>query len=240
VLLAEDQGAALEGGHMPYLVCVEELDRNWIAHVPDLPGCFSQHEQREQAITQVPPAVEAYLSWCKGHNLFVSGLTGPMIVSEVIRAWNYENGEEVNAFFACDRPPLLLEEVREIEELLNASRIDFHKSIAEVDFSDLDEQLPEERWSIRGVIQHVASAENWYLDRLGLALPSDQLPVDVMELLEKVRNQSMRMLPELVKRTGVVTMAGETWSSRKVVRRMLWHERDHTDHVQKLRMALIG
>jgi hypothetical protein len=163
-----------------------------------------------------------------------------MIVSEVIRAWNYENGEEVNAFFACDRPPLLTEEIREIEGLLNASRIDFNKSIAEVDFSDLDTQLPEERWSIRGVIEHVARAENWYLDRVGLALPSDQLPADIMELLAGVRNQSMKMLPELVKRTGVVTLAGETWSSRKVVRRMLWHERDHNEHVHKMRMALIG
>lgn len=225
---------------MPYLVCVEELDRNWIAHVPDLPGCYSQQAQREQAITLVPQAVEDYLNWCKGHSLFVSGLSGPMIVSEVIRAWNYENGVEVNAFFACDRPPLVMEEIREIEGILQATRVDLNKAIAEVDFSDLDVQLPEERWTIRGVIEHVAQSENWYLDRLGLALPSDQLPPEAMDQLEGIRNHSITMLPELARRTGVVTLAGETWSSRKVVRRMLWHERDHTEHIRKMRLALVG
>lgn len=225
---------------MPYLVCVEELERNWIAHVPDLPGCFSQHQQREQAIAQVPQTVQDYLKWCQGHSLFVSGLSGPMIVSEVIRAWDYEYGEEVNAFFASDRPPLALEEMREIEELLRATRIDLHKAIAEVDFSDLDVQIPGERWTIRGVVEHVAQSENWYLDRIGLALPSVQVPPDPMDQLEQIRDHCLKMLPELVKRTGVVTLAGETWSSRKVVRRMLWHERDHTDHIRKMRLALIG
>lgn len=225
---------------MPYLVCVEEMDRNWIAHVPDLPGCFSHASQREHAITQVPQAVDDYLSWCEGHNLFVSGLSGPMIVSEVVRSWNYEEGEEVNAFFACDRPPLVMEEIREIEELLRAVRMDFHNSLADVDISDLDVQLPDERWTIRGVIEHVARAENWYLDRVGLALPSDQVPAETMDQLEQIRMQSIKVLPELARRTGVVTLAGETWSSRKVVRRMLWHERDHTEHVRKMRMALIG
>jgi hypothetical protein len=28
------------------------------------------------------------------------------------------------------------------------------------------------------------------------------------------------------------------WSARKVLRRTLWHERDHTDHILKLRAVL--
>jgi hypothetical protein len=32
----------------------------------------------------------------------------------------------------------------------------------------------------------------------------------------------------------VVGKEGELWSPRKVVRRMLWHERDHIEHIQKL------
>jgi ferritin len=33
----------------------------------------------------------------------------------------------------------------------------------------------------------------------------------------------------------VVGVNGEFWSPRKVLRRALWHERDHTEHIRKLR-----
>jgi len=77
---------------MSYLVCVEESEGRWIAHVPDLPGCFVQHAQLERAIQAVPEAVEAYVAWCEGHGLRISGLSDPMIVAEVIRTWESEDG----------------------------------------------------------------------------------------------------------------------------------------------------
>jgi hypothetical protein len=36
----------------------------------------------------------------------------------------------------------------------------------------------------------------------------------------------------------VATLSGETWSARKVLRRAMWHERDHTQHIRKLRQQL--
>jgi hypothetical protein len=32
----------------------------------------------------------------------------------------------------------------------------------------------------------------------------------------------------------VVGVEGEMWSPRKVLRRAVWHERDHTEHIRKL------
>ena len=96
---------------MAYIVCAEEVEGQWVAHVPDLPGCFATQKDRDSAIKAVPAAVDAYVAWCQSHGLRISGLSGPMIVSEVIRAWDYEEDNEVNAFFASDRPPLLPEEL---------------------------------------------------------------------------------------------------------------------------------
>ena len=39
---------------MPYVVCAEEMDGRWIAHVPDLPGCFTSHSERDLAIAAAP------------------------------------------------------------------------------------------------------------------------------------------------------------------------------------------
>jgi predicted RNase H-like HicB family nuclease len=220
---------------MPYLVCAEEMERRWIAHAPDLPGCFTSHKERETAIAAVPAAVEEYVAWCGAHGLSVSGLSGPMIVDEVIRAWDFDDEVEVNAFFASDRPPLLNDEIPEIEWLLRATRQDLLTAAQGLDAEDLGREISGERWPIAGILGHVANAEWWYLDRLGLAFPRGEIPGDPFERLERVRGHFLGSLPALVQRIAVVVMGGETWSARKVLRRTLWHERDHTHHIQSLR-----
>ena len=223
---------------MPYLVCVEENEGRWIAHVPDLPGCFIQRVNREEAVQAIPKMVETYIAWCEGHGLRISGLSEPMIVAEVIRTWESEDGYEVNAFFASDRPPLIMDELPQFEMLLNATRKDLLGMVDGLDVEDLSREFPEERWDIGGILMHVARAEWWYLDRLGLAFSSAELPDEPFGALAKVREYMLAKLPELAKWRGVVTVAGETWSARKVLRRALWHERDHTDHIKKLRDKL--
>lgn len=222
---------------MPYIVCAEENDRRWIAHVPDLPGCFTTHDQRDQAINLVPKAVESYVEWAQEHGFRVSGLSGPMLVSEVIRSWRYEEDYEVNAFFAADRPPLMTDELAEFEQLLMATREDLQATLEELDSDDLEQELSGD-WSIAQVLNHVALAEQWYFDRMGIGLPSGELPQSPLERLVRVRENTLARLPDLGKRIGVVTLSGETWSARKVMRRTLWHERDHTEHVRKLRRRL--
>ena len=98
--------------------------------------------------------------------------------------------------------------------------------------------LPGEQWSIEGVLEHVAKSEWWYLDRLGLAFPRAGIPEDAKLFLRQVHAHMLVTLPELQKRGGAVTLAGETWSARKVLRRSLWHRRDHTAHIVKLRARL--
>ena len=223
---------------MAYIVCAEEADGRWIAHVPDLPGCFTSDPDREVATKAVPSAVEAYLSWCRRHGLRVSGLSAPMIVAEVIRAWMYEDGVEVSAFFASDRPSLMIEEAEEQQRLLAATRKDLLQSAEGLGEAQLGLGLAGERWPIVGILKHVANSELWYLDRLGLAFPRGELPEDPFERLERVRAHLLSQIPTLVARQGVVTLAGETWSARKVLRRVLWHERDHAAHILKLRRRL--
>lgn len=223
---------------MPYIVCAEEMEGRWIAHAPDLPGCFTTHESREAAISAMPKAVEDYQGWCRDHSLRISGLSGPMMVTEVIRAWNYEEEYEVNAFFASDRPPLLQEELPELHQLLLATRADLEAVLEGLDHEDLKREFTGERWSILGVLGHVANAEQWYFDRLGLGQPTGDIRADPLERIVSVRDHTLATLPTLASRTGVVALSGEVWSARKVMRRTLWHERDHTDHIRKLRHRL--
>ena len=62
---------------MAYIVSAEEMDGQWIAHVPDLPGCFSTHKERDAAISGVPAAVDADIARTGRHGLRGSGVGGP-------------------------------------------------------------------------------------------------------------------------------------------------------------------
>lgn len=92
-----------------------------------------------------------------------------------------------------------------------------------------------ERWSISGILRHVGGAEWWYLDRLGLSIPREDLPEEPFERLEKVRAYLVKVLPRIAGSKQVVGVDGEFWSPRKLLRRAVWHERDHTAHIQKLK-----
>jgi predicted RNase H-like HicB family nuclease/uncharacterized damage-inducible protein DinB len=220
---------------MAYLVCVEEAEDRWIAHVPDLPGCFTWDEGRDAAIQAVPDAVEGYIAWAKGHGIRITGLSAPMQVSEVVRAWEFEDGKMVHAFFATDRPALHNEELREYQVLLEATLRDLAVTLEDITPDDMLQTFPDERWSIAGVVEHIARAEWFYLDRLGLAFPRDEMPTDPIEAVIAVHQHMLASLEGLVARSGVVTVRGEAWSSRKVLRRTLWHRRDHHGHISELR-----
>ena len=220
---------------MPYIVCAEEMDGRWIAHVPDLPGCFSSHTERELAIAAAPKAVEEYVAWCGRHGMRLSGVSPPMVVVEVVRAWLYEPESEVNAFFAADRPPLAADELPDVQRLLGATRKDLLQALDGLDPDNMQRPIAGERWPIAGIVYHVATSELWYLDRIGLAFSRAELSPEPQEALEQVRRHLLAKLPELSRQTGVVALAGEVWSARKVLRRTLWHERDHTQHILGLR-----
>ena len=44
----------------------------------------------------------------------------------------------------------------------------------------------------------------------------------------------LKNLPGLEASEKVIGIDGEFWSSRKVLRRAIWHEQDHTAHIKKL------
>ena len=158
----------------------------------------------------------------------------------------------VESFFLHDWKPLTDEDIQHGLKLLSWSREDLFMTVGArlqtktgllVDYSavpllisqkKLDLTYPGERWSIAGILNHIGGAEWWYMDRLGLAFPRAEVPENPFERLSKVRAHLLAVLPTLVNVQKVVGIDGEFWSPRKVLRRAVWHERDHTIHILKL------
>lgn len=226
-----------------YPLCIERADNSWIAYVPTLPGCFAatRDDSPQAAIDAMPQAIAAWYPW--------AGVTAPVahadtittVVAEQHGAWlvapDDDLIDEVNAFFAADRPALSSADVDLALDLLQRTRADLLTTIAGLDDAALAHAHPNE-WSILQTLLHLGGAEWWYLDRLDLAFPQEQVPDDPYARLDRVRTHLREVLPTLIDDQRIMHPHHETWSPRKLLRRALWHERDHTQHIQRLRTLL--
>jgi predicted RNase H-like HicB family nuclease/uncharacterized damage-inducible protein DinB len=219
---------------MLYRIGVEDIEPNhWVAWVFDLFGCYSKARTRDEAIANAPRIIAEYFAWLSRHGREV--LPPESIEVEVSESWDSficEGDYIVNAFFEDDRRPLSDNEIDYVLELLEYTRQDLLRVINPLSSEQLDKPIRDElQGSIRGILEHIAYAERWYFDRLGLAFPREEMPDDVMDMLEKVRTYTVHKLPELAGDTRITERISERWSARKLVRRTLWHERTHTRQI---------
>jgi hypothetical protein len=210
------------------------------------PGCFAYGPDGLAAIAEVPNAIMEYRRWIAAHT------SESWLAEDEIEPGDYrleetwecyiingdyelsQDGYEVNAWFRHDWIPLTEQDIQHGKLLLNWGREELLGIVLKLSVHTLEQKFPQERWSISGILKHVAGAEWWYMDRLGLAFPQQEVPEDPFRRLEKVRTCLTDILPQLVGSTQVVGIDGEFWSPRKLLRRAVWHEYDHIAHIRKL------
>lgn len=214
-----------------------------IAWALEHPGCFAYGKDSDEALANLQEAVNSYKEWIEEHeSAWIETTKLEPHLEESFEAYfineDYERAteedEEVNAWFQHDWKPLTATDIERGLKLLAWSREDLLNVVKDLDAEKLDEKYPNERWSINGILNHVGGAEWWYMDRLGSAFPREDLPKHPITRLEKVRAHLNQILPTLEGSKQVVGVDGEFWSPRKMLRRAVWHERDHTLHIQKL------
>ena len=220
-----------------YRMAVEDIEAgHFVAWLLDLPGCFSSAPTKEKAMARAPDRIESYFVWLTGHDPALPPLSGPFEVQTVETYQSFLSeecpGYLINAFFQDDRRPLCYWDIEVALRLLRWSRQDLLEIVRPPPHEILLQPVPGEvRGAIAGLLDHVAVAENWYLGQLDLGLARPSLPEDPMEKLDVVRARTRAQLAMLINHDETTTSCGETWSARKVLRRTLWHERDHTQHI---------
>jgi hypothetical protein len=212
-----------------------ELD-HWIAWAIDLPACYSSAGTAADAIAHAPMKIAEYFSWLSKHDSSLPAAREPLEIQvvEIFHSWASREDPEylVNAFFEDDHRPLGYWDVNLALRLLDWTRQDLLGVIQTIPQEQLTITISSEaRGSIAGILNHVAIAENWYFGQLGSG--KGDLPSDPLEKIEVVRSNSREQLVRLVGDERVIKNCDELWSGRKIVRRTLWHERDHTQQVIK-------
>jgi hypothetical protein len=216
-----------------------------LAWALDYPGAFSYGAEGSEAVLNLPRALLEHQERVNRHaaqgqpRLELGDFDLRLV--ETFECYtidaNFElakDGYEVDAFFRDDWRPLDRAEAVRGVELLGWCQEDLLAIVEELPASKLDATYPGERWSIRGILKHVAGAEWWYLDRFGLGGMRSDIPKDPVLALKAVRKMLDKALIDLAGASLVTGKDGELWSPRKLLRRAVWHELDHTQHITKL------
>ncbi len=222
-------------------------DDRSIAWALEHPGCFAYGRSADEARANMGRAARDYAAWVQQHGM--PWMDAPSLEVEVeetfdayripreaARAQGKKETYLVESFFGNDADPLSGTDVERALKMLAWSRQDLLAVLRGLSPDKLDQKYEGERWSINGILKHIAGAEWWYQERLGSPFPEreEDLPAKPLESLELVRGHFLAWLPGQEGVRRVIDLEGETWSPRKVLRRALWHERDHTEHIRKL------
>jgi hypothetical protein len=219
-------------------------DGRSIAWALEHPGCFAYGANASAACVNLETALQRYATWILKNepNTWLNFDAVEIIPEETWEVYSINEkldkveagGYYVESFFRYDWKPLSQDEVGQVFKMLSWTRDELVKAITGLSAEKKDAKYAGERWSINGILGHIGDAEWWYLDRLGLAFPEKELVKEPVACLKQTRDMFRRSLPGMAGVSQVVGRDGEFWSPRKVVRRALWHELDHIEHIKKL------
>jgi hypothetical protein len=204
------------------------MDGRSVAWALDYMGCYAHGINGRDALLKIPSALLEYRDWISKHNQdsWLQDLKDfDVRLEETFTCYfvdeNFrlaKDGYEVDAWFLDDWRPLTRLETQRGLKVMVWSREELLKILEPVSPEVMDRTYQKERWSIRGIIGHIASAEHWYMDRLDKAgVTRRELPEGEIDRLAAVRERLIQILPEL---EGVEHVVGK--------------EGDHIKHIQKL------
>jgi hypothetical protein len=217
-------------------------------------GCFAYGRDSQEAQVNFPPAAQAYVAWVRSHGgewladsepgaadsgefqLINEETFDVHFVDKAFERVEPGRGSMVESFFGYDWKPLTATDIQRALKLLAWSRLDLLGVVNGLSADQLSRAHAGERWDINGILKHIGAAEWWYQERIGHPFPANEndLSPNPLERLTATRVHFNSLLPRLEGLQQVIGLEGEFWSPRKVLRRTLWHERDHTQHIRKL------
>jgi predicted RNase H-like HicB family nuclease len=212
-----------------YLVYIETkgdpvTPKGPVAHVPALPGASARGQTIAEAKEKIKSAIEAYLALL--HDV---GEPVPQVGENI----HLEFEEVETTTFLTDYDALRPNEMETLFRWLAISRqelMDLVKGLPEEVF---DWRLDDATISIREILCRLAEADLWYTDRLKRW---PEAPLFRLAAARGVALERLRALTE-ANRAGITVYEGEEWTPRKIMRRMLEHERESVQQIRALLAA---
>lgn len=197
-----------------------------LVHSLSVPGCVAGGATQEEALAAFPRALAAWLRTLRsaGEHVPPPDAELDLTVDEWVTTDADVAAGESTACFEADLVPLTpASAARDLRRLGDLRGI-LLRDVKGRQEPDLDRGWGGE-WTARRALEELARAQWWTLSRLGSS-PLAELPDRTLGRLDTamalVVHSFSEMSPEAM--AGVVDLDGETWTPRKVLRRLLWLE----------------
>lgn len=227
-----------------HLLCEVGPDGSTQIFVQELFGCYSRSPTFDEAVAKAPLKIREFLDWLRAHgeHIIESDYEIETEVSEIVRGnWPIKLGDS-QALFKADLRPLGREEVERCIRYIGYAREDFMDLYLSAPGDALewkpDQSTPRH---IKRIAEHVAEVDLFYIERLkarkfgdwplGFLEASNELAImRLSNLSEDEMNCAVSYHPP----GGWTATKAEGWTTRKVLRRFVWHEKLHTSTAKKL------
>ncbi|MTI94763.1 MAG: hypothetical protein FH749_04625 [Firmicutes bacterium] len=209
------------------------------------PGMLARGNSVEEALGQASSAasrLDTFLAEC-GRPYPGAGPSPEILVAETVKRRGKVANGNTSVSFQKDKEPLEAEEIPRFLTVLAHQRKELLDLKAEIPQETYGFKFLPHRKTIEEQLKHIAACERWYLSRLWTDLPRLPRAKDVWEKLALNRELVEQVMQDLTPedRARVVGIEGEVWTCRKVLRRLMYHERFHIDTTKRdLSMFLSG
>jgi predicted RNase H-like HicB family nuclease len=225
-------------------VCLEIGPQGAGVFVPDCPGCWVYGRTRESAVKKVKIAIRQWYDWLEEHGERYpkANRKFEIEVAESMKVgYNPVKAGKPEPLFWSEVLPIKRDDIKRTIRLMEYSRQDLLDLVFHLTKEQLDFKPSGQPRSIRNCLKHIAYVEWWYVNRLNIEMP-EKFPKDLFGLmnhirelvvgaLEKFPREKMRGVHQPVKYKSPTC---DLWTARKVLRRLVDHERMHTRYIRKV------
>lgn len=235
-----------------YSVYLDLGEGGCMAHVLGrLLGCNRTARNRERALLKIGGEIPIYEQWLKDHGerikpVHLDKIT--FVVKEEVHDQDPWIAGGTNALFTLELQVTTQKEIHKCLQRMSWNREDLLFLVQELPKSVIKKCPPKEPRSIANALSHIADAELWYISRLNRDMRKEArlLPKEPFKRLAKACEITCRALlsltPEELRNVYIPTMwcsprqklLKERWTAQKVLRRLLEHERQHTQYIKRL------
>jgi hypothetical protein len=208
-------------------VSFETNGKGYLGFIAELPGAFVRGRDKEEALSKVPREASSYLRWSTGA---ADPTPYRVKVAEVRRSTVDVDDADSEILIEADKKPLNRHQLAELREVAMRSGASFVGLYSEARLKDWTDPARVRKTfhgdnpkTVRETFDHVKEAHNFYLSRF-------KLSCDTRANFTEVRAAMLDRIEGLFERDGgskVYEADGESWTIRKAIRRLVWHERIH-------------
>ena len=216
-------------------VIAEYNDRGAMLWADAYPGAFSRGETVSKALEKFPKALSEYAQWAHGAPL-PNLAESDFVITHAHQTDLKVDDADSNVLFPSERLPMDMTEYTQKKQLCIRSAQDFEKLLASI--PQKDRALRKSRRTFYGKIprsaremaEHTNNTLEYYANAVGVPFENEG------GLLENRRRlfHAIESTPDFLSSRVYTDSDGELWTRKKMLRRLLWHDRIHAGALYRL------